>query len=80
MIAFLYRTDTNPHIHADKLHRLPKSLSESLEALRKDSVLTDLVIPGPKKNIYIYNKTRGFTFRVNLVILTVRVSNIYTLD
>lgn len=35
--------DTNPHIHADKLHRLPKSLSESLEALRKDSVLTDLI-------------------------------------
>jgi glutamine synthetase len=43
MIAFLYGTDTNPHIHADKLHRLPKSLSESLEALRKDSVLTDLI-------------------------------------
>jgi hypothetical protein len=36
-----------------------------------------IVIPGPKNN---NNKTRGFTFRVNLVILTVGVSNIYTLD
>ncbi|KAK7830757.1 protein flug [Quercus suber] len=34
--------DTNPHSLADKLHRLPASLSESLEALQKDSVLTDL--------------------------------------
>uniref|UniRef100_A0A7N2R858 GS catalytic domain-containing protein n=1 Tax=Quercus lobata TaxID=97700 RepID=A0A7N2R858_QUELO len=34
--------DTNPHSLADKPHRLPASLSESLEALQKDSVLTDL--------------------------------------
>ena len=42
MMPFLYGTDTNPHSLADKLHRLPASLSESLEALQKDSVLTDL--------------------------------------
>ncbi|KAG6693494.1 hypothetical protein I3843_09G003000 [Carya illinoinensis] len=35
--------DTNPHSLADKLHRLPKSLSESLEALQKDSVFEDLI-------------------------------------
>ncbi|XP_059462719.1 protein fluG [Corylus avellana] len=35
--------DTNPDTLSDKLHRLPKSLSESLEALQKDSVLKDLI-------------------------------------
>ena len=42
MMPFLYGTDTNPDSLADKLRRLPASLSESLEALQKDSVLTDL--------------------------------------
>ncbi|KAK4583073.1 hypothetical protein RGQ29_026022 [Quercus rubra] len=35
--------DTNPDSLADKLRRLPASLSESLKALRNDSVLTDLI-------------------------------------
>lgn len=42
-MTFVYETDTNPHSLADKLHRLPKSLSESLEALQKDSVFKDLI-------------------------------------
>jgi glutamine synthetase len=43
MMKFLYETDTNPDSLSDKLHRLPKSLSESLEALQKDSVFKDLI-------------------------------------
>ncbi|KAB1221180.1 Protein fluG [Morella rubra] len=35
--------DTNPHSVGNKLHRLPKSLSESLEALQKDSIFKDLM-------------------------------------
>ncbi|KAF3962720.1 hypothetical protein CMV_012802 [Castanea mollissima] len=58
--------DTNPHSLADKLHRLPASLSESLEALQKDSVLTDLfsekllvAIKGIRKaEIDYYSKNR----------------------
>jgi hypothetical protein len=36
------------------------------------------VFPGPKKKKE--KKKKGFIFKVNLIILTVRVSNIYTLD
>lgn len=43
MMTFLYETDTNPDSLGNKLHRLPKSLSESLGALQKDSVLKDLI-------------------------------------
>uniref|UniRef100_A0A2P2KJ90 Uncharacterized protein MANES_08G013700 n=1 Tax=Rhizophora mucronata TaxID=61149 RepID=A0A2P2KJ90_RHIMU len=35
--------DTNPSLHHEKLQRLPQSLSESLEALKKDKVLEDLI-------------------------------------
>lgn len=37
------KTDANPATLEGKLSRLPKSLSESLEALQKDNVLKELI-------------------------------------
>ena len=36
-------TDTNPYVLDSELQRLPRSLSESVEALDKDNVLKDLI-------------------------------------
>ena len=36
-------TDANPFSLGEELKRLPKSLSESLAALREDNVMTELV-------------------------------------
>jgi len=38
-----YETGTNPSSIEGKVQRLPKSLAESLKALRKDSVIKDLL-------------------------------------
>ncbi|KAK3036398.1 hypothetical protein RJ639_032167 [Escallonia herrerae] len=43
MTFICIKTDENPHSLDGKVKRLPKSLSESVEALEKDGVLKDLI-------------------------------------
>lgn len=42
-MCFINDTDANPATLEGKLQRLPKSLSESLEALQKDNVVRELI-------------------------------------
>lgn len=53
-------TDDNPDNVKDKVQRLPKSLSESVEALNKDTVLKDMI--GDKLLVAVKGVRKVHTF------------------
>lgn len=69
-------TDDNPDNVKDKVQRLPKSLSESVEALNKDTVLKDMI--GDKLLVAVKGVRKVHTFFFSF--FCINESNRYVLE